>query len=140
MPVPFDLDLQTHALRHHEPARERLLERGVELIARRLGEEAERAEVHAEQRHLALADRARRREQRPVAAEHDQEIDAPREILERDPLPAEPARGLAVEQHLDAVIVQPFLERDHALGHLRLVALHAHADRLELHAWSITRC
>ena len=87
-----------------EPARERLLERVVELVARRLGEEAERAQVHAEERHRALADRARGREQRAVAAEHDQQIDARRELLELDararPASARP-RGRAAPRRRD---------------------------------------
>ena len=88
----------------------------------------------------ALADRARGREQRAISAEHDQQIDALRDLFQRFALAADPARGLAVEHHLDAAVVQPLFERGDALGHLRLVALHAYADDLELHAGSITRC
>ena len=56
------------------PARHRL-QRRQHLVERGRGEEAEAAEVDAEDRHAEVADRAGHRQQRAVAAEHDEEID-----------------------------------------------------------------
>src|SRR3989338_8474579 len=44
------------------------------LVEGRRGEEAEPAEVHAEERHPEVPDRARHRQERPVAAEDDDQV------------------------------------------------------------------
>ena len=57
------------------------LERGVELRQRRLGEEPQAAEVHGEDRDVGARERdaPRRREERPVAAEDDDQVDLGRQ-------------------------------------------------------------
>src|SRR2546430_150554 len=72
--VPDDARDQHHTLVHRHPAREDRLERREHLVQRRRGEEAEPAEVHAEQRHAEVADRASRREEGAVAAEHHDQV------------------------------------------------------------------
>src|SRR2546422_952985 len=71
--VPDDPYGQHHALVHLHPAREQRFERREHLVERRRGEESEPAEVHAEQRHAEVADRARHGEEGAVAAEDDEQ-------------------------------------------------------------------
>src|SRR3989454_2078790 len=72
--VPDDPYGQHHALVHLHPAREQRFERREHLVERRRGEESEPAEVHAEQRHAEVADRARHGEEGAVAAEDDEQV------------------------------------------------------------------
>src|SRR5439155_1374592 len=71
---------QHHALVHRHPAREQRLERREHLLERRRGEEAEPAEVHAEEGYPQIANRARHGEEGPVAAEHDEQVHLRRQL------------------------------------------------------------
>src|SRR5207249_4084205 len=72
--VPHDADGQHHALVHRHPACEQRLEGWEHLLERRRGEEAEPAEVHAQQGNAKVADRPRHGQEGPVAAEDDEQV------------------------------------------------------------------
>ncbi len=61
--------VEQRALLDREALGEHVRDRRVELLDRRSGQEAETAEIHAQQRNAERRDRARRSEDRAVAAE-----------------------------------------------------------------------
>ena len=78
-------------------ARERRLERGIELGERHLGEKAEAAEIDAENRNrqACAADAIGHAEQRAVAAEHEHQADARRRATACRPRGGEDAAGIS---------------------------------------------
>ena len=112
---------QHHALLHPRATTERRIERRVQLGERRLGEESEAAEVDPEDGHIhARGARAiGNRQERPVASEHDHQIDQGDQRRFVHHLARRPGghqrgrRGL--EQWIEAAILQPRLD----LGEVR---------------------
>ena len=72
--VAQDQRIEPHPLVDREPAGHDLGQDVVELAGLGLRQEADLAEVDAEDRHVDLGDRADRAQERPVATEHDQRI------------------------------------------------------------------
>ena len=82
-------------------------QRGLRLLGGDLGQEAEAAEVDAEDWRFALADQARDAEQRAVAAEHHDEVRAQRELLALDRLGAELGGDLGLGESGQMTRAQP---------------------------------
>jgi hypothetical protein len=100
--------------------REHLLERWIKLIERHACEKAEPAQIYAEDRDIVPAERARRREQRAVATENDQQIDPGAQRIARQhrfaQIEATAVRFL-IDEDADFPLVQPSDERWHDGGH-----------------------
>ena len=101
-------------------AREHLLQRRIKLIERHACEKAEPAQIYREDRDVVPAERARRRKQRAVSAENDQQIDPGAERVARQhrlaQIEATPVRFL-VDEDADFPLVQPRDQRRHDGGH-----------------------
>src|SRR6185436_18365599 len=69
--------------RHRQPAFERLLQHGQRALARNLREKAEGPHVDAQDRDLAVVAEPCRVDQRPVPAEHHQQVGASRDLAPR---------------------------------------------------------
>ena len=116
-----------HAPRHYALlAAESALQLRIELIERDGGQESQAAQIHRKDRDLAAGHRARRRQQRSVAAQYDHQLRALRHLLAGKPV----ARGLnrrrfRIQPRLNATRVQPSDQfrhdgrrvRDSRLGH-----------------------
>ena len=83
-PARLDVDREHHALRHREVAREQPRQRRVELVGLDLGEVAELADVHAEDRDRRRVHEVDRVQHRAVAAERDHEVEAVGEAVGLD--------------------------------------------------------
>src|ERR1051326_2514907 len=98
---------------------EGFFENGLELVHGDFGDEAEAAHIDAEDRHVGPFDEPRDAEQRPVAAEHDDEIGLLRHLLL-----AARARAVFIEagldQHVPFFFLQPRHEPADHLGGFRL--------------------
>ena len=121
-------DLEPQPPHGAEVALEDVGERVDELVGGHLGQEAERAEVDAEDRHAARPRVAGDREQRPVAAEDDEEVRARGHEGARKALAVEPAPRLGVEQHLDAALGEPLVHAPRDVAGRGRVGLHAEPD------------
>src|SRR5213594_553325 len=138
--VPDDARGQHHALVHRHPAREQRLERREQPLERRRGEEAEPAEVHAEEGYPQIANRARHGEEGPVAAEHDEQVHLRRQLRlahGRDARRRDQPGGLLLQDRGEPPRLEPleeFLDRGPGLARAGLRhdadALHASASTL----------
>src|SRR2546422_57592 len=138
--VPDDARGQHHALVHRHPACEQRLERREHLLERRRGEEAEPAEVHAEEGYPQIADSARHGEEGPVAAEHDEQVHLRRQVRlahGRDARRRDQPGGLLLQERGEPPRLEPleeFLDRGPGLARAGLRhdadALHASASTL----------
>ncbi len=110
-------------------------ERRIELRERHLGQEAQAAEVDAEHRDRPL-EQAARREQRPVAAEHDERVRLRCSLAARGDraagvrLPSREGRGRLVGVDPHAARAQPFAELPDDRARLREVGPREDADRV----------
>src|SRR5581483_1869390 len=133
--LPVDARLQQHAVLDDELVPQVGLERGEELLHGQRGEEAEPAQVDAQDGHAQVAHHPRHAEQRPVAAQHQQEIRVRRQLRAAHHaarrVRAEP-RGVLLQDRLDVALRAP----PQQLGHdgARLVAVGLGDDAQPLHA------
>ena len=129
--VPDDARHEHQALFDDHPPVQRGLERRQHLVERRGREEAEAAEVHAENRHAEIADGARHREQRAVTAEDDQEIGEARQLRlvgGRGTDGGNDSGGFFLERHVETALGQPVDETGDDLRRPRGVGLRNDPD------------
>ena len=103
-----DLGLEQHAVFGHVLAVEDRADRLEHRVERDVGEKAEPALVHADQRDLVRRERARDVEHRAVAAEDDRQIGARAQLFEREHgirAFADMRRGQPVEHDLNAALL-----------------------------------
>ena len=96
-----------------------------------LGQEAEAAEIDAEDRRFALADQARDTEQRAVAAEHHDKVRERRKLLALDRLGADLGGDFGFGQRRQVTRAQPYRELMRDRDRPRTLAPHDHPDRLQ---------
>ena len=118
--LPEDANRQQHPLADGHAASQQRLEGREHLVERRRGQEAETTQVHAEQRYAEVADGAGHREKRPVATEHDDEVDLRRQLLlagRGDGHVRQEARGLLLDHRAQPAGGEPGQQPvDHRFG------------------------
>src|SRR5581483_9163413 len=106
--VALDARAQHEALLDVIIAREDALERGVDVLETDFSQEAQAAQVDAQDRHGALLDEPRGVEHRAVAAEHDHEVGLAGHLRLRIGCRlSEQGRGFWIEDDLLAALAQP---------------------------------
>ena len=117
----------------HEPAREESLQGREELILGQRREEAEAAEVHAENRHAQVAHEPRHGEKRAVAAQHQQQVHLRRQVglacRGRLRVRAQPRR-LLLEDRLESMLDAPGEQSLNDLAGIGPIGLGDDADSL----------
>ena len=114
--------------------RKRALQLRIKLIESDGGQEAQAAQVHGKDRDLAAGHRARRGEQRSVAAQHDHQLRALGDLSRAAarPLLSEIARGLVVQPRFNAALVPPRDQFRHDGGRVRDARLRDDADHFNV--------
>src|SRR5216684_6354594 len=111
-----DAGLQQHAVLDDQLVAQVGLERGEQLLDGEGGEEAEPAQVDAEDRHRQVSHQARHAEERAVAAQHEQQIGLGRQLRPTDHRPGglrAETRGLLLEDRLDSAGRAPVEQLGH---------------------------
>ena len=110
-------------------------ERRNHLFDAKLGEVTERSEVDAKYRHRIIAEHPRGRDHRPVAAEHDHQIDARRQLVVTHDLDHAPGLRLDLGtldarrgDERDAARGEPLDQQTDGLHRLRLMRFDENAD------------
>src|SRR5262249_41967409 len=99
-------------------------------------------QVHAEDRHTEIADEPRHRQQRAVAAEHEQQIHLPRKLRlarGRHREVGTEACGLFLDQRLQAAVETPLQELRHDAPSFLTIRLGDDADSLHEGSSATTR-
>src|SRR5262249_45093057 len=116
-----------------------VLERGEHLFQREFGQITQPAEIDPEHRNLSRAHEARRAEHRPVAAEHDDQVNVFGQLAVRFGQRRAPSlRGDGVYgAQLNAPRLTPFAQLTHDLQRLGLLRPDNSADGFEMKQWQI---
>ena len=152
LPSPHHPRFQHHALAVARLPVDGLFQHGIQIVERHAGQKSQPSQVHRQDGHVALAHQTRRRQQRAVAAQHDQHVGHRRHLFarlhrrrRRECIPPFPDRRRTLTPRSSShsssggtTVATSFrrgremMPTDRIMAHLRAVVCFVNVSRLEL--------